>query len=95
MARVTFLLPEKKSGFPKVGMRADLTTAQNGLWPRLTTTATRQAVGIYRSFLLRQRHCLPSALRGLNVLKGFKDLSGPSRHSRPFTNPSVALRQLP
>ena len=31
---------------------------------------------------LRQRRCLPSALRGLNALKGFKDLSdlsGPSR----------------
>ncbi len=32
-------------------------------------------------FFLRQRRCLPSALRGLNDLKGFKDLSGPSRPS--------------
>ena len=81
MVRVTFLLPEKKSGLPKVGMRADLPTTQKGLWPRLATTTIRQAVGIYRSFLLRQRHRLPSALRGLNALKGFKDLGGPSRPS--------------
>ncbi len=51
---------------------------------RLATTATRQAVGIYRSFLLRQRRCLPSALRGLNALKGFKDLRGLRGPSRPF-----------
>ncbi len=38
-------------GLPKVGKRADLPTAQKGLWPRLATTAKRQAVGIYRSFL--------------------------------------------
>ena len=35
----------------KVGMCADPPTAQKGLWPRLATTAVRQAVGIYRSFL--------------------------------------------
>ena len=35
-------------------------------------------------FFLRQRRCLPFALRGLNDLKDFKDLSGPSRPSRPF-----------
>ena len=87
MVRVTFLLPEKKSGLPKVGKRADIATAQKGLWPRLATIAIRQAVGIYRSFLLRQRRCLPSAPRGLNALKGFKDLSGPSRPSRQQTPP--------
>ncbi len=84
MARVTFLLPEKKSGLPKVGMCADLPTTQNGLWPRLATTAVRQAVGIYRSFLLRQRRYISSIPRGLNALKGFKDLSGPSWLGWPF-----------
>ncbi len=82
MVRVTFSLPKKKSGHRKVGKRADLPTTHKGLWPRLATTAIRQAVGIYRSFLSAPKALsLPFALRGLNALKGFKDLGGPSRPS--------------
>ncbi len=68
MARVTFSLPEKKSGLPKVGKRADLATAQNRLCLRLATTAARQAVGIYRSSAPKALS-LPFALRTLRALR--------------------------
>ena len=43
-------------------------------------------------FFLRQRRCLPSALRNLNALKGIKDLRGlrgPSWPSRQHTPPPL------
>ena len=33
-------------------------------------------------------------LKGFKGFKGLSGLSGPSRPNNPFTNPSVALRQL-
>ena len=83
MVRVTFLLPEKKSGLPKVGKRTDLPTTQNRLCLRLATIAAGKRLASTDYFFLRQRCCLPSALRGLNALKGFKDLRGPSRQQTP------------
>ena len=67
-------------GLPKVGKCADLPTTQKGLWPRLATTATRQAVGICRSFLSAPKALAADCLKGLKDFKGFK---GPTPNRRP------------
>ncbi len=93
--RVTKSLPEKKAGLPKGGECTDLLTTQNRQRLRLATTAVRQATGIYRSFRLRQRRCLPTALRALRTLRSLVALPQ-NRRPRPSGTPCLTsfVRQV-